>query len=237
MNRIREIFGVDHVVLPVVHPVGRAEALSSVEVAVRCGARGIFTINQGMNEPEVLQLITEIKRLHPQLWVGVNLLSRGPAQALTAALDGCGAIDGIWADNAYVDERSAEQPGAEGFVVTRKQRGWNGLYFGGVAFKYQREVASEDLGRAAKLATSYMDVVCTSGAGTGQAAQADKVAAMRAGMGADGAIALASGVTAENVSAYLPYVNAFLVGTGIEAGFGVLDAGKLSALLAAVGRA
>jgi hypothetical protein len=53
-------------------------------------------------------------------------------------------------------------------------------------------------------------------------------------MGEGGAMAFASGVTAENVSGYLPYVNAFLVGTGIEAGFGVLDAAKLRALLAAV---
>lgn len=234
MNRIREVFGVDRVVLPVVHPVGRAEALASVEVAHRCGARGVFTINQGMNEGEVLELVSEIWRRYPELWVGVNLLGHSPAQALGQALEACGRIGGIWSDNAHIDERTADQPGAAELVAARRARGWNGLYFGGVAFKYQREVASDALGRAAKLATSYMDVVCTSGPGTGQPAQLDKVIAMRQGMGADGAIALASGVTPENVGAYLPYVDAFLVGTGIEASFGVLDAGKLSALLAAV---
>jgi len=47
-------------------------------------------------------------------------------------------------------------------------------------------------------------------------------------------IALASGVTAENVGDYLPYVDAFLVGTGIEARLGVLDPARLRDLLDAV---
>jgi predicted TIM-barrel enzyme len=82
---------------------------------------------------------------------------------------------------------------------------------------------------------SYMDAVCTSGPGTGKAADVSKIATMHKAVGSEGAIALASGVTAENVSTYLPYVDAFLVGTGIEARFGVLDAAKLAAPLAAVG--
>jgi predicted TIM-barrel enzyme len=52
---------------------------------------------------------------------------------------------------------------------------------------------------------------------------------MRAGA-ADVAIALASGVTTANVAAYLPYVNAFLVGTGIERELGVLDPAEVEKL-------
>ena len=234
MNRIREVFGVDRVALPVVHPIGRDEALASVEVAHAAGAKGVFVINQGMRDPELLELVREIWRRYPTLWVGVNLLGKRPAEALGYALDACGRIDGIWSDNALVDERATEQPAAGEFVAARRARGWAGLYFGGVAFKYQREVASDALGQAAVLAMSYMDVACTSGPGTGKAAQLDKLIAMRQAMGPGGAIALASGVTAENVGTYLPYVDAFLVGTGIEARFGVLDAGKLTALLEAI---
>ena len=46
-------------------------------------------------------------------------------------------------------------------------------------------------------------------------ADVEKVRTLRAGLG-DHAMALASGVTPENVRIYLPYVQAFLVGTGIE---------------------
>jgi phosphoribosylanthranilate isomerase len=58
---------------------------------------------------------------------------------------------------------------------------------------------------------------------------------MRTGLG-DAALALASGVTAENVGTYVPYVQAFLVGTGIEASFGVIDAARVTALLRAMSR-
>ena len=42
------------------------------------------------------------------------------------------------------------------------------LYFGGVAFKYQRPV--DDLAEATTKASRFIDVVTTSGAGTGHAA-------------------------------------------------------------------
>jgi hypothetical protein len=70
MNRIREVFGVDRVVLPVVHSIGLTEALTSVEVAHAAGAKGVFTINQRMNDGEVLALVREVHRRYPALWPG-----------------------------------------------------------------------------------------------------------------------------------------------------------------------
>jgi phosphoribosylanthranilate isomerase len=75
-------------------------------------------------------------------------------------------------------------------------------------------------------------VICTSGPGTGVPADIAKVRALRAGTTAP--IALASGITPENVRDYLPYVDAYLVGTGIETRFGVLDPRKIDALLHAM---
>jgi len=233
MNRIEEVFGAKHVVLPVVHPVTREDALRSIAVVDRTGAKGLFLIDQGLGEREVLALIVEARAKFPRLWIGVNLLSRPPADALATALEGCnGRIDGIWSDNAGIDERASEQPRAQEFAAARRE--WAGLLFGGVAFKYQREIAHEDLGRTAAVAARYMDVLCTSGPGTGKAADPEKLRAIHAGAGG-AAIALASGVTSENVAAYLPYASAFLVGTGIEQQFGVIDERKLTALLRAVG--
>jgi predicted TIM-barrel enzyme len=73
-------------------------------------------------------------------------------------------------------------------------------------------------------------VVCTSGPGTAREADVGKVQAMRAGMGPDGALALASGVSESNVAGYLPHVDAYLVGTSIEIGFGILDPRKTARL-------
>lgn len=233
MNRIEEVFGSCPVLLPVVHPVGHREALDAVHLVSSLGLRGVFLIDQIMHECDVLALVREIRARHPGLWVGVNLLSRSPAESLVTALQGCGTIDGIWSDNAGIDEHGGKHPDAEAFVMARRRESWRGLYFGGVAFKYQRRVSPEDLGAAASMARAYMDVVCTSGPGTGVAADLEKVRGLHGGL--DGhALALASGITAQNVRDYLPYVQAFLVGTGIEESFGVLDPKKIEGLLLAM---
>jgi hypothetical protein len=231
MNRIEQVFGVPRVLLPVVHPIGWDAALESVRVAHEAGVKGVFLIDQGMSAVELLRLVLAVRARYPSLWVGVNLLGRRPARALEDALEACeGRIDGIWVDNAGIDEREDAQPIAQELVECRRKHGWTGLYFGGVAFKYQREVPAEALGRSGALAATLMDVVCTSGPGTGHAADLDKVIALRRAIGPDTALALASGVTTENIALYQPYVDAYLVGTGIEQRVGILDANKVAAL-------
>jgi uncharacterized protein len=233
VNRIAEVFKRPRVLLPVVHPVTRDHALAAVDVAVAAGADGVFLIDQGLDERAVVALIAEVYRRHPALWIGVNLLSRSPAAAFAFALAEAGRIDGIWSDNARVDERVSEQPQAKEFIEARRELGWEGLYFGGVAFKYQREVARADLGRATAIAGDYVDVVCTSGAGTGTAADPTKPRTMREGSPGV-ALALASGVTTANVGEYLPHVDAYLVGTGIERELGVLDPEETKRLATAI---
>lgn len=88
------------------------------------------------------------------------------------------------------------------------------------------------MGKAASLAAKFMDVVTTSGSATGVAASVKKISDMREGCG-DVAMALASGVTPENASQYIPLVDAFLVATGISppGDFYNLDPIRLRALL------
>lgn len=155
--------------------------------------------------------------------------------ALRRALrDGEGRLDGLWSDHAGIDEYAKVQREAGLFVEVREQLGWQGLYFGGVAFKGQPPVADEDMCSVATLAEVLMDVVCTSGPGTGLAAPVAKVKAMRGCLSPDGCLALASRVTEQNVGDYLPFVDAFLVGTGIERSLGVLDASKVARLHAQI---
>lgn len=237
MNRIAEVFGSSPVLLPVVHPISRVAALRAIEVAHSLGVKGVFLIDQGMSERDVLALVRIVRETYPALWIGINLLSRTAAACLAVTHNNRGwGIDGIWSDWAGIDEQrvmGSSHPEAEAFLNARRAARWDGLYFGGVAFKYQREVAQADLAAAAQMSVPYMDVLCTSGPGTGQPADVEKVKALRAGLG-DHAMALASGVTPENVGDYLPYVQAFLVGTGIEERLGVFDPTKIEALLKAM---
>ena len=74
-----------------------------------------------------------------------------------------------------------------------------------------------------------MDVVTTSGIATGLAADVSKIEQMREGIG-DHALAIASGITPENVFMYLPFCDCFLVATGISDSHTELNAGKVRSL-------
>jgi predicted TIM-barrel enzyme len=75
-----------------------------------------------------------------------------------------------------------------------------------------------------------MDVVTTSGKGTGWAADIKKIQKMKQAMG-DFPLAIASGVTPENVTTYLPVADCFLVATGISRNFYEFDLAKTRQLI------
>jgi predicted TIM-barrel enzyme len=87
-----------------------------------------------------------------------------------------------------------------------------------------------DLAKAARRAAPWIDVVTTSGPGTGKAAAPAKVRAMKEALG-EHPLALASGVTPENVTDYLPWVDGFLVATGISYTFEDLDPARVRDLV------
>src|SRR4051812_33689705 len=169
MNRLGEVFGRGRVALPVIHVEGLDQALRNAELARGAGADGVFLINHRMDHEELLRIHPLVAAAFPGWWVGVNCLGLGPEEGFRRVTP---QVTGVWADNAMIREGDAAQPDAERVVAARRASGWPGLYFGGVAFKYQRPVA--DLAAAARAAARHMDVVTTSGPGTGRAASPEK---------------------------------------------------------------
>lgn len=207
-------------VLPVIHVLGEDQTLRNVRLAVQEGAQGVFLINHDFHHQQLLPIISKVREDCPYLWLGVNFLGISGSKAfpiLGELASRSIQVDAYWADNAYVDEHVGldEQEAAIAIRLARERSKWNGLYFGGTAFKMQRPVAGKDVGVASSLACHFMDVVTTSGEATGVAASVDKIKAMRAGCG-ETAMALASGVTPGNAVNYAPYVDCFLVATGIS---------------------
>ena len=221
MNRFefRKLFkSVGPAVLAVVHAREREQVVRNVHVAAREGAHGVFLINHDFPFEALLPLVREVRDRFPSLWLGVNFLAVTGAQAFPVLGDlersGC-VVDAYWADDARIDERTQCQQEADAIAEARRRSGWSGLYLGGTAFKKQRTVRAEDFEQAARIATRYMDAVTTSGVATGRSAQVSKIEAFRAGC-ADQALAVASGVTADNARAYAALVDAILVATGIN---------------------
>jgi len=227
-SRFREVFPRGHVVLPVIHVSSEEQAQRNAGIACGAGAHGAFLINHSMGSAELLAIHERVAQAFPGWWLGVNCLDLDPAQAVRRASP---EVAGIWSDNAMIRESQESQPQADEVLAAIRETGWPGLYFGGVAFKYQRPV--DDLGAAARIAGRYMDVVTTSGAGTGQAAHLEKIAAMKAALG-DLPLAIASGITPENVRHYLPISDCYLVATGIGDSFEELNPVRVGALVDAV---
>ncbi len=217
--------------LPVIHAESADQVYRNVEIVAQAGCAGVFLVNHTINWRVLLALASHVRSRFPKLWLGVNCLDLEPEQVFERV---DGNVGGIWVDNAEVDEQQAGQPAAERIAAARERSGWHGLYFGGVAFKYQREVT--DLATAAATATHYMDVVTTSGPGTGQSASPKKIAALRGGLG-DYPLAIASGITPENVTDYLGLANCFLVASSISRSFTELNPARLNELLQATARA
>ncbi|MEL6128148.1 MAG: adenine phosphoribosyltransferase [Pseudomonadota bacterium] len=220
------------VVLPVIHAVDAARTLANIDVLACEGARGCFLINHDFDVDTFLPIIRAVRQARPDLWMGVNFLAITGRDAfpVLARLQGEGCrIDAYWADDARIDETRDAQPEAEAIAAARD--GWRGLYTGGVAFKKQRPVREEDVPRAARTATGWMDMVCTSGTATGVEAEDAKIAAFRDAIG-DTALALASGITPENAHRYRQ-VDCFMVATGINytGNFYDIDPARLRRLL------
>jgi predicted TIM-barrel enzyme len=78
------------------------------------------------------------------------------------------------------------------------------------------------LAKAARIASRYIDVVTTSGPGTGQAAALEKIQVMKEALD-DFPLAIASGITPENAVQYLPWADCVLVATGISRTFEEFD--------------
>lgn len=230
MGAYRSEFRSRHTVLPVIHVEQMDQALRNADIARGLGADGVFLINHSISSAALLRVCQGVRDRFGDWWVGVNCLDLTPEEAFRRIGPD---VSGLWVDNAMVDERSEGQPAAEHIRSAREASGWQGLYFGGVAFKYQRNVRDDMLPQAARSASAFMDVLTTSGPGTGAAAAQAKIRTLRESLG-DFPLAIASGITPANVGDYLSYADCFLVATGISRSFTSIDSDLLHQLMDAV---
>ena len=222
------------VILPVIHVLDDARTAANIDHIIDAGLKGCFLINHDFGIDAFLPVLEAIRGRYPDFWIGVNFLAVTGLKAfpILADLDERGVrIDAYWADDARIDESAVTQEEADNIAATRTACGWEGLYFGGTAFKKQRPVDPKDYARAAFIAGGFMDVVTTSGIATGHSAELGKLADFRGAL-PDRPIALASGITPDNATDY-DMVDCFMVATGInfENDFYNIDPARLSHLV------
>lgn len=208
------------VVLPVIHVLDNEQAERNTKLAIEGGCPGVFLINHDFKYERFLPIVKHVRQKFPDFWIGVNFLAVTGKEAfpVLATLEKEGTrVDAYWADDARIDERRPEsdQPEADEILQIKSDHNWNGMYFGGTAFKKQRDVKPDDYAKSASIACNFMDVVTTSGIATGHSADLDKIDTFRTTCG-EKPLAVASGITPENVSQYIPNLDCVLVATGIN---------------------
>lgn len=213
----------------VIHVCDLPQALKQVQVARDQGADGVWLIGHDLANLPLWAIYTAVREEHPGYWMGINFLDLWMPDVFRSSLFTAKdlAPDGFWTDDAGIYESEPELLFAESVVKERQLSQWEGEYFGGVAFKGQ--TPTYDFDEVARRATAYMDVVTTSGTATGVAADLSKIKTMKAAVGKH-PLAIASGITPENVAEYLPYVDVFMVNTGISTDFHTLDPARVRVL-------
>lgn len=210
-------------VFPVIHYLNHDLALQQVDLARICGADGVFLISHHGNDDELVQVAAEAKGLYPDFKIGINLLSEGALDACTKAADA--NLDMVWADDMGVDSNGGN---AMADSLSRFAREFPPIQlFASVAFKYRPDESNPPL--AAKNAKQLGFVPTTSGSATGSAPEVQKIIDMYLATG--GQLAIASGMSPENVADFAPYLSHILVATGVGLNEHRIDPQRLNQLI------
>lgn len=196
-------------VLPVIHVQHMARTLDNAALAFEAGCDGVFLISMDGHDEVLEGMGREVKARWPEKLVGLNFLSRSAVDAVRITA-GAG-LDMTWADNAQVH---TAQPLDKAQAIAAALADYPGHRFlGGVAFKHQ---AWEPLPASAAQRAKWLGFIpCTSGSATGVAAEVAKIVRMHDAL-AGGELAIASGITPDNVLDFAPYLTHILVATGVS---------------------
>jgi len=213
-------------VWPVIHikSDSPAQTMRNADIALRCDCEGVFLISMEGDNRRVMPLARHVKAKFRGLKVGVNLLGVDPVLALGQSL--AEGLDATWTDSPGVTSQGASATARDTAALLRDHP--EHAFFGSVAFKYQPEELDPC---AAALAASALGMVATtSGSATGSAPSVEKLRSLRAALGTR-PLAVASGITPENVAELGPYLSHILVATGVSKSFYEFDEARLQRLV------
>jgi hypothetical protein len=209
-------------IFPVIHHHYPSTTLNEADVAFKCGADGVFLISHGGQDNQIVRLAVEIKQKYPNWLVGVNLLSHRVLDAAWKLVET--PINMLWADYAGISSApvNPEQ------VTLLKQALDGRLLFAGVAFKGQDPEPNPAVAALNALRQGFIPT--TSGERTGVPPTVEKIVHMS--LATNGKLAVASGMTLDNVADYSTYLSHILVSTGICDASDAIIANRLKRLIA-----
>lgn len=195
-------------IIPVIHIVNDKQVFTNVEICKLNGIKKIFLIDHIGIDRSLPSYSEEIKDKYG-LWVGINLLGEDIEKILTRADEWylLNKTDAIWSDDGLTHFDMDKL-----MEIDCKNR-YEGQFFGGLAFKYQKQ--PEDLGLACLKSKFITDVSVTSGSMTGSAPTKVKIEEIRKHLGTTHPLAIASGVSVDNIKSFIGLAQYAMVATSI----------------------
>ena len=213
-------------IFTVIHGQSKDQIYRNIEKSANAGADGSFLINHaGISVDELIESYIEFKNYRENFVLGINILGVSPKEAMDVAISV--SADAFWSDESFVRSYEDYQFESELDWMDEKRKSYKGLYFGGVAFKTQEECT--DYEKAAKNAIGHMDVITTSGTGTGIAPEEEKIKIMKNAIGSN-KLGIASGVNYDNIDKF-KLADYLLVATGVQDSWTELNYEKIFKLI------
>ena len=195
---------------PVIHVKSQEQAFRNIEISIDAGINLCWLIGHNIDNLELIKIAHKAKQKYYNILIGINCLGMSYDDVSIFA----SSIDYVWTDNCYAEPRESG--------IKRNHR-----YFGGIAFKYQNPRFS--LEDDCVNALGFVDVITTSGDATGSPPTLDKIKKIYEYVN-PAPVAIASGIDENNIEQFLPYVEYYLVATGISKNWHELDPDKLKKL-------
>lgn len=208
---------------PVVHINSPDIAIEQASLALEAGADGVFLIDHKATSTQATnEVFNQLHEDHPNAFLGVNFLGFTAVESVIITAQNVRrnwlsrTPDALWVDNLSLASTDGPSDGAR-YLIDKLPLLHSMELFGGVAFKYT-DSYTDDPRRAAFETTRSLpclDVVTTSGPGTGEPPSVAKIAAMKeAAVGHD--LAIASGVDITNIDKYAGLADRYLAASSVE---------------------
>lgn len=222
-----------------------ARTVEQVKIAFENGADGVFLtpaiiVSKNKEENQVIKCYRAVRDVFSDEFIGINFMeyadtvvdfmeyiATNPNQVLPHIWVDFGIGRRAKSDNVRTINRFLRGPLTTDYYGGRQrgQRGidWKGLMFGGFYFKGNNDcisfsnISDEVLEQQARESSEIMDVLVTSGKGTGISIDTDilkRLYELCSKLNLQ--LGLASGISVDNIDDCVKYADYFIVGTGVE---------------------
>jgi hypothetical protein len=231
IDRVKNVFGkTTKILLPVLSCYTENQFLDNIDKLYTYFKQkkisGIFLLSTNINIQNFEIMYENAKKIYPDFWMGINLIGFN----IFNVFDFIKKYnpDGLWVDNSYLC--NINNLGLCELIINQfKKNNWKGLYFGGVMFKYT-STCNYYNDEIIKITNKYMDILTTTGDGTGIEITNDKLEFIHNNTN-DVCIAIASGIHNNNINKISEKANVFIVRTSIVDNTNNIDLDKLNDLI------